>query len=500
MEITTTTRDRRWLGLFAVLAAMIMNILDSTVVNVAAPSIRADLGGSYSTLQWIASAYTLAMAVGLLTGGRLGDMYGRKRLMLGGVAGFVAASAACSLAWSPASLVGARVVQGLCGAILIPQGFGLIRDLFGPRDIGKAFGALGPVIGGATIAGPVVAGLLVDADILGTGWRAVFLINLPLGLFVLAAGAVALPAVQPVRRLRLDITGALCAGTGMVLLVYPLTQGREKGWPGWLLAMLGGAVVVLVGFVGQQLRRGRTGRVPLIELSVFTRRSYVSGVLFVIIFFGSIVGFSLTTGFFLQLGLGYSPMRASLTMSGWAVGAFLGSGFAAAMMGRLGRRILHIGLPLMAAGTAGFILVLTRDGATLTGWQLSIPLAVYGFGMGMIFVPLFDIIMGEVGDHEVGSASGVLESLQQLGASLGVAVLGTVFFSSVGTGRLAGATSAAGGFVSASRLVAIISALTALALCGITFLLPRWARHAMPAGATAQAAPAVAERPELVAV
>jgi EmrB/QacA subfamily drug resistance transporter len=499
MDITTGTRDRRWLGLFAVLAAMIMNILDSTVVNVAAPSIRADLGGSYSTLQWIASAYTLALAVGLLTGGRLGDMYGRKRLLLGGAAGFVAASAACALAWSPASLVGARVVQGLCGAVMIPQGFGLIRDLFGAKDIGKAFGALGPIIGGSTIAGPVVAGLLVDADILGTGWRAVFLINLPLGLFVLAAGAVALPAVRPVRALRLDVTGALFAGTGMVLLVYPLTQGREKGWPGWLLAMLGGAVVVLVGFVAQQLRRRRTRRVGLVELSVFTRRSYVSGVLFVIVFFGSIVGFSLATGLFLQLGLGYSPMRASLTMSGWAVGAFLGSGFAAATMGRLGRRILHIGLPLMATGIGGFILVLTREGAGFSGWQLSIPLAVYGFGMGMIFVPLFDIIMGEVGDHEVGSASGVLESLQQLGASLGVAVLGTVFFGSVGAERVARAGTAAAAFVPAARLVAAISAVIALALCAITFLLPRRARH-MPSTVQAAAEPAAADRPELATV
>src|SRR5215475_15893424 len=193
-QMSTGTRDRRWLGLFAVLTAMIMNILDSTIVNVAAPSIRADLGGSYASLQWIVAAYTLALGVGLLTGGRLGDMYGRRRVLLTGAAGFGAASLACAFAMSPAMLIGSRVLQGLFGAVMVPQAFGLIRDLFPPREIGKAFGALGPVIGLSTIAGPIVAGLLIDADILGSGWRMVFAINLPLGLFTILAGLRALPS------------------------------------------------------------------------------------------------------------------------------------------------------------------------------------------------------------------------------------------------------------------------------------------------------------------
>jgi len=173
MEMTPGTHGRRWLGLFAVLSAMIMNILDATIVNVAAPSIRADLGGSYASLQWVVAAYTLALGVGLLTGGRLGDMYGRRRVLLTGAAGFVAASLACAFAVSPVMLIGSRVLQGLFGAVMVPQAFGLIRDLFPPSQIGKAFGALGPVIGLSTIAGPVVAGLLIHADIAGTGWRMV---------------------------------------------------------------------------------------------------------------------------------------------------------------------------------------------------------------------------------------------------------------------------------------------------------------------------------------
>jgi EmrB/QacA subfamily drug resistance transporter len=468
---TETRKDHRWLGLFAVLAAMIMNLLDATVVNVAAPSIRAELGGSYATLQWIAAGYTLALAVGLLTGGRLGDMYGRKRMMIGGVVGFLATSLACAVAWSPASLVGARVLQGLCAAVMIPQAFGLVRDLFPPQEIGKAFAAFGPVIGGSTILGPVVAGLLVDADLFGSGWRMIFLINVPLGLFALLAGMRALPAVAPsARDTRIDLVGAVLAGVGMFLLVYPLVQGREQGWPAWTFAMLAGSVAVLAGFGVHQLRRRRAGRVPLVELSVFARRSYTSGVLFVIVFFGAVVGFSLAVGLFLQLGLGYSPMRASLTMAAWAVGAFLGSGFAVAMMAKLGRTILHLGLALMGTGIAGVYLVFQVGGTGVGTWHLATPLVIFGFGMGMIFVPLFDIIMGEVEDHEVGSAAGALESIQQLGASLGVAVLGTVFFGVVGQQMVLSV------WVDAAKWTALLTlGLTGLAFA-LGFLLPRKAR------------------------
>ncbi|HEY2792191.1 MAG TPA: MFS transporter, partial [Micromonosporaceae bacterium] len=231
MDNTTRTADHRWLGLFAILTAMIMNILDSTIVNVASPSIHRDLGGSYASLQWISAAYTLALSVGLLTGGRLGDMFGRKRMLLIGATGFVLASLGCAAAMSPETLIGARVAQGLFGALMLPQAFGLIRDLFPPSQIGKAFGALGPVIGLSTVLGPIMAGLLIKADLFGTGWRMAFAINLPLGLFTLIAGAKVLPSAPRSRSARLDLLGALLAGSGVFLLVYPLVQGRDLGWP-----------------------------------------------------------------------------------------------------------------------------------------------------------------------------------------------------------------------------------------------------------------------------
>jgi len=457
---TPAGHPRRWLGLFAILAATIMNLLDTTVVNVGAPAIQASLGGSFTSLQWIAASYTLALAVGLLTGGRLGDMFGRRRVLLVGVVGFVTASLLCAAAWSPESLIVARVVQGLFAAVMVPQGFGLIRDLFPPREIGKAFGTFGPIIGFSTILGPVVAGALIDADLFGTGWRMVFAINLPLGIFALLAGRAALPAAPATRtRTRLDVTGALTAAVGMVLLVFPLVQGRELGWPLWTFAMMAASVPVFAAFALRQVRRTGSGRHPLVELAVFTRRSYTSGVLFVVVFFGSIAGFSLAVGMFLQLVLGYSPMKASLTMAAWAVGAFIGSGFGSTMMNRLGRHILHIGLALMLVGIGGLYAVLQVDGLGVR--ELLTPLLVYGIGMGMIFVPLFGIIMGEVRDHEVGSASGILESLQQLGSALGVAILGTVFFSRLDVG--------------VERVTLIAFGLTA-ATFAVGFLLPKKAR------------------------
>jgi MFS family permease len=377
----------------------------------------------------------------------------------------------------------ARVIQGLFAAVMIPQGFGLIRDLFPPQEMSKAFAALGPTIGFATILGPIVAGLLVDADVFDTGWRMIFAINAPLGAFALAAGRVALPGASPsqtaVRPSNLDLAGVLLAGVGMFMLVFPLVQGRELGWPTWSLAVLASSVPVLVAFAAYQLRRRRRGRTPLVELSVFSKRSYTSGVIFIVVFFGAIAGFSLAVGLFLQLGLGYSPTRASLTMAAWAIGAFLGSGFSAAMMAKLGRTILHIGLFLMGVSIAAMYVVFQQAGSAIGSWSLVLPLVAFGIGMGMIFVPLFDIIMGDVSDREVGSASGLLEAIQQLGASLGVAVLCTVFFG------IAGSSSTSGRFDTSTAIdSAGVVALLTLALTAVTFalgfLLPRTARaHAL---------------------
>ena len=436
---------RRWTGFAVVLTAMIMNLLDSTVLTVAAPSIQRDLGSSSSQLEWTAAAYTLAIAVGLLTGARLGDRYGRRAMLLIGLAGFTAASAACAFAWSPETLIGFRVLQGLAAAVLTPQTFGLIRDLFPPAQIGKAFAAFGPVIGISTVAGPIVAGLLINWNPGGSDWRSIFLINVPLGVFALVVGAKVLPRGTGSRLVRLDIVGTLLMAAVSFLLVFPLVDGRTLGWPAWIFALMAAAVPVLVVFVRQQRRRIWHGLTPLLETSVLRKRSYVAGVVFTLVFFG----------------------------------AFFGSGVGAWAATAVGRPILHVGLAIMVVGVVVELLCLhaVSAGATVGAGTVIPGLAVYGFGMGMIFVPLFSIIVGEVDDHEVGSASGMLEAFQQFGASVGVAVLGTVFFGHLALERGGPVAAVAAGrhlgAIEAAMVVAAILLATAFVL---GWFLPRRAK------------------------
>ena len=479
-EATSTPAPQagKWIGFTVILSAMILNILDSTILNVAAPSIQRDLSLSASALEWIAAAYTLAIAVGLLAGGRLGDAFGRKRMLMTGLVGFVASSVLCSVAWSSESLIGGRVLQGLAAAVMIPQTFGLIRDIFGPAEIGKAFAAFGPAIGLSTVLGPVMAGGLIALDPFGTDWRSLFLINVPVGLFAIVVGRRVLPDTEPAHRgARLDWLGIALTAVISFLVVFPLVEGRTLGWPVWLVGVAAAALPLLVVVGRRQRGRIARGETPLVELSVLRKRSYVSGVVFTMVFFGTLVGFSLTTGLFLQIGLGMTPMKAALYLAGFAVGAFFGSGIGAWATTAVGRPILHVGLAIMAVGT--FVLYASVRGATEIGWLQLVPgMVVYGLGMGMIFVPLFSIIMGEIEDHEVGSASGMLESFQQLGASLGVAALATLFFA---TYRLEDggpvAAALAGRHVAAVEDTLLVSLGLIAVAFAVGFLLPKKARE-----------------------
>jgi EmrB/QacA subfamily drug resistance transporter len=462
----------RWIAFGAVMTASVMDLLDSTIVNVAAPAIRGDLGGSYADLQWMSAGYVLALAVLLLLGGRLGDIFGRKRMLLVGLGGFTTASLACAAAQSPEMLIGSRAVQGAFGAMMLPQVFGLIRDLFPPAEMNKVWGMFGPIMGLSAVLGPIVGGGLVDADVLGTGWRSIFAVNLPLGIAAFAIAAKFIPAVEPTARsTRLDLGGAGIAATGMLMLVYPLVQGRELGWPVWVCVMLAASLPVLVLFAHHQLRRRRAGAPTLVEPTVFAKRSYVSGIAFTLFFFGAMGGVMLTLGILLQVGLGYSPIGAALAMAPWAFGAILGSGFGGALMHKLGRTILHAGLALMALGLVAQCAMFETAGAGVDHWDLVVPNLAGGAGMGMIFVPLFEVILGGVDERELGSATGVLGSVEQLGIALGVAVLGTIFFG------IAGEAHTAGEFVAAAETTSVVTiGLIALAFA-TAFLLPRRPRE-----------------------
>jgi len=481
--MSTTTADRwRWLAFAAALAATLMDLLDSTIANVAAPFIRRDLGGSYADVQWISAAYTLAMAVMLLTGGRLGDMFGRKRMLLAGAAGFTLASVACAVAPSIEALVAFRALQGGLGAVMVPQVFGLIRDLFPPQDMGKAFGILGPACGLSAILGPVVSGLLIDADLFGSGWRMIFLVNVPVGAFVLVAGARFLPSVAPSATLRrLDVTSVALAAVGAFMLVYPLVQGRELGWPGWVKALLVAAVPVLAAFAWLQVRRQRSGATPLIEPGIFAKRSYVSGIVFALVFLVAMGGIGLTLGIFLQAGLGYSPIHAALTTAPFALGGFFGSASGAMLMHRVGRTIMQVGLVIMGLGLVALYAAVQHAGTAVGSWDFVAPLLISGVGMGMVWVPMFEIIVGDVADHEVGSASGVLQAVQQLGMSLGVAGIGTIFF-----GALGSYADHTRDFLEAAQQTTLITAGLVAVAAIIGFLLPKRARSGDEAWAAAR--------------
>ena len=423
-------RRWRWVAFGTVITAAVMDLLDATITQVAAPTIRHDLGGSYAVIEWVTAAYALAMAAGLLTGGRLGDIFGRRRVLLAGMAGFVAASVACAAAGTAGELIAARAAQGALGAIMLPQVFGLISDLFEPHEMGKAFGVYGPVMGLSAMLGPIAAGGLIAADVFGAGWRMIFLVNVPVGLVALVLGARFLPATigTGTRRGGLDLPGAVLAGVAMFGLVFPLAQGHELSWPGWLFGMLAAAVLLLAGFAVYQVRRQRAGRTPLVELSVFSHRPYRAGVVFSIAFVASLGGIGMIFNVFLQNGLGFTPWHSALTTAPWAAGAFVGSAVGGMAMSKLGRRILHAGLIVEAAGLLGVYAVLRGAGGDPSTVDLLAPMIVGGIGMGMVFVPLFDIVMAGVRPREMGSASGVLQTVNSLGMSLGIAGIGAIFF------------------------------------------------------------------------
>jgi EmrB/QacA subfamily drug resistance transporter len=418
----------RWFVFAVVVAADVMDLMDSTIVNVAGPSIRAALGGSASTLQWLSAGYTLAFAVFLITGARLGDMFGRRRLFLIGSAGFTLMSAACAAAPSTTVLIVLRALQGGFGALMIPQGFGMLKESFDEDEMSKVFGAFGPMMGLSALAAPILAGVLVEANLWGIGWRLVFLINVPIGIAAFAGAARVLPRTVAHPGIRLDTGGMLLIGAALTAIIYPLIQGRTAGWPAWTFAMLGAGALLLGAFVLWERRHHGD---PLIEPGLLANRTYTSGILVALAFFGAFGGLILCLSLFTQLGEGFTPIHAGLALIPMVVGMLAGMGAGMTLIGRLGRHLLHLGVAVVAAGTIG--LALTVTGAeTVSAWDLAPSLIAIGLGLGASIGQLFDFILAGVSMDEVGSASGVLEAAQQLASALGVAVLGTIFFSAFG--------------------------------------------------------------------
>jgi MFS family permease len=418
-----TTYRWRWRALAVVLVAEAMDILDTTTVNVAGPAVRRSLGGGIGLVQWLSAGYTLAFAVLLITGGRLGDRYGPRRMFLAGGAGFTLASVACGLSLDPGMLIGARVVQGAFGAILLPQGIGLLTAAFSERELGKAFSAYAPVLSLAAVAGPVVAGGLIRWDLWGTGWRLIFLINLLLGAVAVAGGLRYLPADGPATLRRLDGRGVLIVAGATFGTIYPLIQGRSLGWPWWTFAVLAAG---LAGF-GWFARHERHSSAPLIEPTLLRRRTYLAGAAVALAFFAATAGIMLVLSFYAQYGLGYSALGAGLMLTPVAVGNVAGALVALRLTPRLGGRAtiqVNLAVALAALVSLG---ALALGGTRPGGLALAGPLLALGFGLGGIIAPLFATIVTGVTPAENGSASGSLGAVQQLAGSVGVAALATLY-------------------------------------------------------------------------
>lgn len=416
----------RWIVLGLVLAAECVDMVDATIVNIAAPTIRRELGGGTTTMQWYLAAYTLAFAITLVVSARVGDMLGRKTMFCIGMAGFTVASILCGVAANPEMLIVCRAVEGLFGAMMVPQGLALIKGSFPADELAKAFTMFGPVMGIASIAGPIIAGVLLDADLFGTGWRMIFLINVPVGVLALIGALRFMPQLRlPGEPVRLDPLGAVLLTLASALLVYPLIEGRSLGWPVWTYLLMAGSLVGFwLFFAGE-----RRSRHPIIEPTLFRQRAFLGGMAVILSMFVGFMGLMLVLNLFTQVGLHYSPLKAGLTFVPWSVGIAVGAGLAGGWLGpKYGRAVLQAGLLTLVAGMGMLWLTLHWTGMGTTAWDLVPALLVAGLGSGCVFAPLFDIILAGVTEREVGSASGVLTALQQFGGAAGVALIATVFF------------------------------------------------------------------------
>jgi EmrB/QacA subfamily drug resistance transporter len=426
--------DRRtWLAAAILLVGASLDLIDTTIVNVALPSIQRDLHVSYSGLQWVTAAYTLTFALVLITAGRLGDMRGRRLMFALGVAGFTLASLACGLAPNGGVLIGARVVQGVAAALMATQVLAIFQVIFPVNQRPAVLALYGSITGLAAVIGPVVGGLLIHADWFGSGWRSVFLVNVPIGIFTVIAVWLWVPETRAPKALQTDLPGVALVTLGLLAILYPLVQGSELGWPAWTFVSMAASVPLLAAFAWYQYRRELANRAPLVPMTLFRQRSFSFGLVVSLLFFIGIDGFFFVLTLYLQIGQAYSPLRTGLTVASFSIAVVIASMISAALAVKLGRWLICAGLVILAAGSGLLAYTVHNHGMQIHSAQLIPGLAVAGFGMGMVIVPIIDVILAGVRQSDAGAASGVLNTAAQLGAATGVAVIGVVFFNLLAT-------------------------------------------------------------------
>ncbi|GGO19893.1 MFS transporter [Microbispora bryophytorum] len=408
-----------------VLTGVFVAILDFFIVNVAIPTMQRDLHAGPAAIEWVVAGYALAYGSGLILGGRLGDVFGRRRMFALGLALFTLASVACGLAPDAGSLVAARVVQGAAAAVLAPQVLAVIRTAYSGAAQARAVNAYALTMGLAAVFGQLVGGLLIQADLFGLGWRACFLINLPIGAAALAATWRVIPESRAAGAVRLDLGGAALVTLALAATLLPLIEGREQGWPVWTWVSFALAVALLLAYA----RRRHDS--PLIDLTLFRERAVTAGLLTNLAFSMGMAAYFLIFAMYSQEGRGLDALHAGLVFTPIGAGYLAASLAAPRLAARFGRQIIAFG-GLTRAVSLAVLLVAVAQNAPI-GWLVPV-LAVDGAGMGLVLSPIMGTVLSRVAPHHAGGAAGALTTAQQVGGALGVGIIGIVFYGALSGG------------------------------------------------------------------
>ena len=486
---STAPTKRNWIALGVLLAGMFIALLDTSIVNVALPSIRTSLNASESTLSWIISGYALTFGLALIPAGRLGDRIGHKWVYMFGVAMFTLASIACGIAQNDPQIIIARVVQGLAGGIFLPAVTAFIQTLFNGKARGKAFAMMGAVIGVSTALGPIAGGLLIQAFGEADGWRWVFYVNIPIGIATVIAAALYLPAHDAEHvNVGLDWVGVVLVAGGLTAILVPLIQGQEEGWPLWTYLSIAGGLVVFVLFALWEVAYAKRGRNPLVPPRLYAHANFTLGTILAMVYFAGFTSIFFSLSLFWQAGLHHSALETGLVSLPFAIGTIIGSARSQGLAARFGRNALAMGLALVAISLGSLWFLLTNLEATsLTNWIVLPSMLIGGLGNGIFLAPNAQFIVATVERQDAGSASGVVNTMQRVGNAIGVAVVGSVLFGSltlVAKTQQGSPTDIADGWAHAAANGLAVS--TGLAV--LSFLLI-WALPARVASGHAPAAP-----------
>lgn len=418
----------RGIATTVLMVATFMDLMDSTITNVALPTIGKNLGATPEQLEWTVAGYVIAFATLLITGGRLGDIFGHRRIFVIGIVGFTLASLGAALSQTGDLLVAARVLQGGFAGIMMPQVLSSVQVMFAPEERAPVLGIIGSLSALGAVEGLILGGWLITADLLGMGWRSIFLVNVPIGVALVVAALLFVPRSRSEHPLRPDLVGVLLGGVGVFLVVFPLTDGRAAGWAWWIWAMLTMSPFVIVAFVWQQGRMLKAHKAPLLPLPLFHDRGFASGQLVQVLSSIGNGGYVLILLYYVQSALGFTALAAGLTLLPFALGSMAAAPLAILATKRIGKWAVLLGGLVQAAALTWVMWTIWTAGAALTGWDVTAPLTLVGAGMMTLIMPLTSITLESVPTPDAGAASGTLTTFGQIGMVLGVALAGSVFF------------------------------------------------------------------------